>query len=283
MDSSGRSGELPGSKGRVAGCEEPRQAVQAESQSRLEGDVRATILGIGGGGVSGSKDESAVWATQLASQEAIDNQWYLYYLCVEYEAGRIPKGYYCALTGKVWERITGFAVPVETCLGEAGGGAPATAPGLAPSLAGAASASAAISAEKSATASTDSVIATAQFEASPSSRGGKCRQRPSPTNRQASRRPGSSLPRSSKQNQPRPGQVTSGAETRAKATARFGRWSMAIPGTVTMDLYGPYEVSGTETLYPGQWTGLLVGDRAPDQQMDGAHASRGRVYGLDPT
>lgn len=115
-------------------CVAPTQAVQATSQQRLEGEVRATVLQFGGA-VEAEKESSATWETQLPSQAGIDNQWYLYYLCREYEGGRLPRAQYCTVNAALWSRITGVPVSPDGCLAET----PAAAPPPAPASAAAAS------------------------------------------------------------------------------------------------------------------------------------------------
>ncbi len=98
----------------AAACTAPQQAIQSQDQVRVEGDVSATIMGIGGG-AGGSRDHTRSWEVNLPSQEAIDNQWYLYYLCVEHEAGRLPRSAYCEISSGIWERILGRPLSLEGC------------------------------------------------------------------------------------------------------------------------------------------------------------------------
>lgn len=97
------------------GCAEPTQTVQVEARTELQGQVRATVMGFGGS-ASGERETATAWQSQLPSQQAIDNQWYLYYLCREYESGHMTRHQYCTVSASLWERITGIGVPVESCL-----------------------------------------------------------------------------------------------------------------------------------------------------------------------
>lgn len=101
-----------------ATCFEPKQSVQTETQSRLEGEVRASVMAFSGG-ASAERETNATFAAQLASQEAIDNQWYLYYLCREFESGHLSRGQYCSVSAALWQRITGAPMSPDACLAEA--------------------------------------------------------------------------------------------------------------------------------------------------------------------
>jgi hypothetical protein len=203
----------------ASGCQEPRQAVQTEARQRIEGAIRVGVSGLGVG-ANGNRDVASSWAAQLASQEAVDNQWYLYYLCEEYEAGRIPKEFYCEVTSQLWERITGAPVKVAAC------------------MAGAA----------------ESVLVAAPVPASVMA--------PNPA--------------------PDPSTLAEGVDDLvnppvavvadelvqrppdAPPSQRVGRWSAAVPGHATFDLYGPYDASGTTIFYVDNGTGCISSLRPSD-------------------
>ncbi len=105
---------LPG-LARAAECVRPEASVQTSEETRLKGEVEVTILSLGGGGGSIDRERSASWETQLPSQTAVDNQWYLFHICKEYEARRISRESYCVISAGLWERIVGKAIPVEGC------------------------------------------------------------------------------------------------------------------------------------------------------------------------
>lgn len=98
-----------------AECKKPVQAVETKRQEELSGEMSATVLNFGGGVSKGKKTETT-WQASLPSQSAIDNQWYLYLLCQDYEAGRLTKEQYCDINSGLWSRIAGVPVSAESCL-----------------------------------------------------------------------------------------------------------------------------------------------------------------------
>lgn len=99
-------------------CTRPDATVQTSEQSKLEGEVKVTVMNFGGSaGASGEKQQE--WESQLPSQSAVDNQWYLFYLCQEYEARRISRDQYCSISGGIWERIVGHPVSMGECASRA--------------------------------------------------------------------------------------------------------------------------------------------------------------------
>lgn len=90
-------------------------AIQVEQKVQLEGQVRASIA-MFGAGVTGSKQGDSSWQTQLPSQLVLDNQWYLYLLCQEYEAGRMSRDQYCTASSSIWARITGSPISADGCM-----------------------------------------------------------------------------------------------------------------------------------------------------------------------
>lgn len=98
----------------AAECEQPTTAVQTSERTELEGQVKATVLNFGGE-IGGSGSHAREWQSQLPSQSAVDNQWYLYYLCREYEARRITRDQYCAVSSGLWERVVGKPVDMGEC------------------------------------------------------------------------------------------------------------------------------------------------------------------------
>lgn len=111
-----------------AECQKPETTALASEQSRLEGEVSVTLAALGGGDAQASSDQARTWQAQLPSQNAVDNQWYLYYVCREYEARRITRDQYCAISSGIWERILGHPIEAAECAARpagAGAGAPA--------------------------------------------------------------------------------------------------------------------------------------------------------------
>ena len=98
-----------------AACQEPAMAVPVEQRQKIEGEVQAGVALVRGG-ASGAKEESVAWQANLPSQSVLDAQWTLYLLCVEYEAGRLPKDAYCEAQAGVWEKISGRTIPIDGCL-----------------------------------------------------------------------------------------------------------------------------------------------------------------------
>ncbi len=74
-----------------------------------------TVAALGGGDVSASGQQDRAWQTQLPSQSAVDNQWYLFYVCQEYEAHRINRDQYCSISSGIWERIVGHPMESAEC------------------------------------------------------------------------------------------------------------------------------------------------------------------------
>lgn len=114
-----------------AACVAPTQAAQTSAQQRLEGEVKATVLQFGAS-AAGEREDTSTWATQLPSQAGIDNQWYLYYLCREFEGGRLPRAQYCTINAALWSRITGMTVSPDACLVETAVAATAPPPAAGP-------------------------------------------------------------------------------------------------------------------------------------------------------
>ncbi len=100
-------------------CQAPTMSTQTVDTKALQGQIQATVATIGEGGGGINRGQHQEWEAQLPSQEAIDNQWYLYYLCVEYEAHRLNRDQYCALTSALWQRIVGQPVAVGDCASRA--------------------------------------------------------------------------------------------------------------------------------------------------------------------
>ena len=98
-----------------AECIPPSSSVLSTQKNKLEGEISATIMGKGLDG-GGSKDQEQVWEVMLPSQDIVDNQHYLYMLCTEYEAGRLPKSAYCEITAGIWSRIVGYPLKMEACV-----------------------------------------------------------------------------------------------------------------------------------------------------------------------
>ena len=98
-------------------CTRPDATALSSEQAKLEGEVRVTVLNVGGG-ASAAGEQHKEWESQLPSQSAVDNQWYLYYLCQEYEARRITRDQYCAISSGIWERIVGRPVAMGECAGQ---------------------------------------------------------------------------------------------------------------------------------------------------------------------
>ena len=98
-------------------CQEPAMAVPVEQRQKIEGEVQAGVALVRGG-ASGSKEQSVAWQANLPSQSVLDAHWSLYLLCVEYEAGRLPKDAYCEAQSGVWEQISGRPIPVAGCLSD---------------------------------------------------------------------------------------------------------------------------------------------------------------------
>jgi hypothetical protein len=112
-----------------AECPKPETNALASEQARLEGEVSVTVAALGGGDIQASSDQTRTWQTQLPSQGAVDNQWYLYYVCREYEARRITRDQYCSISSGIWERILGQPMEAAECAARpAGAGAGAPAP-----------------------------------------------------------------------------------------------------------------------------------------------------------
>lgn len=80
--------------------------------------MRASVMAFTGN-VSGEREANSAYSALMPSQQAIDNQWYLYYLCREYESGRLPRAQYCAASSALWKRITGSEVSPDGCLAAA--------------------------------------------------------------------------------------------------------------------------------------------------------------------
>jgi hypothetical protein len=108
-----------------ADCQRPEATALTSEQSKLEGEVSVTVAALGGGNVAASGQQDRAWETQLPSQSAVDNQWYLFYVCQEYEARRINRDQYCVISSGIWERIVGRPVESAECAGRQ---APAATP-----------------------------------------------------------------------------------------------------------------------------------------------------------
>jgi hypothetical protein len=74
-----------------AECQRPEATALTSETSKLEGQVSVTVASLAGGSLEASGDKARAWETQLPSQSAVDNQWYLFYVCQEYEAHRITE------------------------------------------------------------------------------------------------------------------------------------------------------------------------------------------------
>lgn len=98
----------------LATCQEPTTAIQVERRRNLEGEVRASVVAFSASG-SIDSDRSDTWQANLPSQNVLDNQWYLYILCEEYESGRLSQAQYCEASAGIWERISGRAMPADGC------------------------------------------------------------------------------------------------------------------------------------------------------------------------
>jgi hypothetical protein len=105
-------------------------AVQVEHRKQLEGEVEAGVA-LFRGGASGASDSQATWQANLPSQSMVDNQWRLYLLCQEFEAGRLSRDAYCAASSGIWEAIVGQPIPVEGCSEDSRTGPAPTAPVMA--------------------------------------------------------------------------------------------------------------------------------------------------------
>ena len=67
------------------------------------------------GAASGASEAQASWQANLPSQSIVDNQWRLYLLCENFEAGMLTRDAYCAASAGIWEQIVGRPIPVEGC------------------------------------------------------------------------------------------------------------------------------------------------------------------------
>ena len=236
-----------------AGCQEPRQAVQVQAKASIEGQVRASVAGVGVGG-GAAKSSETYWEAQLPSQEALDNQWYLYYLCVEFESGRIPKDYYCSVSSLLWSRISGILVSPDGCMA----GQPSDG-GLSESLprGGANGAPAAPAptapAELASIGAGDLLVPLVEPTQMPTERvdTGDAAARPPVVDdaKQSAGPSGVGVAGTVPVAQPTGATMTGGRT--------FGRWSFATPGAETFDLYGPYDISGTLAYYLDNGVGCV--------------------------
>jgi hypothetical protein len=108
-----------------AACRQPAMAVQVEQRKVLEGEVQAGVAMLKGA-ASGASEAQASWQANLPSQSIVDNQWRLYLLCENFEAGMLTRDAYCAASAGIWEQIVGRPIPVEGC--EKGGPEPTPKP-----------------------------------------------------------------------------------------------------------------------------------------------------------
>jgi len=108
-----------------AACRQPVMAVQVEQRKVLEGEVQAGVA-MFKGAASGASEAQASWQANLPSQSIVDNQWRLYLLCENFEAGMLTRDAYCAASAAIWEQIVGRPIPVEGC--EKGGPVAAARP-----------------------------------------------------------------------------------------------------------------------------------------------------------